>query len=97
MRAARAMRSGGRIFIPRPLPHAGAGLELVEGDLGRHAGRGQRLGGAAALYDGMGGSSRLPGAKGGQDRCGGARFFWLFCAIVLSFHNDVPAFCEAGL
>ena len=75
MRAARAMRSGGRIFIPRLLPHAGV----------------------AALYYGMGGSSRLLGAKGGQDRCEGARFFWLFCVIVLSFLDNIPVFCEAGL
>ena len=78
MRAARAMRSGGRIFIPRPLPHAGAGLELVEGDLGRHAGRGQRLGGAAAMYNSGGGAVELLGAEGGQDLSGRARKFWLF-------------------
>ena len=90
MRAARAMRSGGRIFIPRPLPHAGAGLELVEGDLGGNAGSSQCLGGAAAMYNGRGGAVVLLGAEGGQDLSRSARNFWLFCAIVLNFQNNTP-------
>ena len=56
-----------------PCDGAGAGLEFVEGDLGGHAGSGQCLGGAAALYNGRRGAVVLLGAEGGQDLSRSAR------------------------
>ena len=76
---------------------AGAGVELVLGDLGGHAGSGECLGGTAALYYKGRGATAIVGLERGQDLSGAARKFWLFYEIVLNFQNNTPAFCEAGL
>ena len=73
-----------------------AGLELVEGDLGGHAGRGKCLGGTAAPYDKGRAATTIVGLERGQHLSGGARISWPFFDFVLNIQNNTPVFCEAG-